>query len=70
MLAVVLMTVLSLAVGALVLAYVAYPHQGQEVPRVPWLGAWMRSRVERLPLIPEDEGVLLSDDDEPLLRNH
>lgn len=69
MLAVVLMTVLSLAVGALVLAYVAYPHQGQEVPRVPWLGEWMRRRVERLPLLPDEEHLLLSDDEEPLLRN-
>ncbi|GGD17547.1 hypothetical protein [Nocardioides daphniae] len=60
MLAVLLMTMLSLVVGGLVLAYVAYPHRGQDVPFVPQLGEAMRRGVDRLPLLSEDE--------EPLLR--
>lgn len=60
MLAVLVMTLLSLVVGGLVLAYVAFPHRGEDVPFVPWLGPAMRRTVDRLPL--------LSEDDEPLLR--
>lgn len=56
----ILMTVVSLVVGGLVLAYVAYPHRGQDVPLMPWLGAALRRVVTRLPRLSEDE--------EPLIR--
>ena len=60
MFAIVVMTLLSMAVGALVLTYVAFPHRGEDVPGVPWLGHAMRRGIERLPTPQPDE--------EPLLR--
>jgi hypothetical protein len=37
--------------ASLVVVYVAYPHRGQEVPTVPWIGEAMRRGVERLPTL-------------------
>ena len=60
MLVVVAMLLVSLVIGGLVLAYVAYPHRGEDVPHVPWVGHLMRRGVDQLPVLAEDE--------EPLLR--
>ena len=45
-----------LMLGILVLAgtvvvYVAYPHRGQEVPQLPWVGDALRRGVEALPTL-------------------
>mgnify|MGYP001765329522 CR=1 FL=1 len=54
MLALVLVMVLALLVSAAVLAYVAYPHRGEDLPVAPALGEAVRRRVEALPTLDED----------------
>lgn len=55
MLALVLsMLVITLVAGAVV-AYVAYPHRGRELPAAPWLGDALRRGVDSLPTVAEEE---------------
>lgn len=54
MLAIVLTMLVILAVAGLVVAYVAYPHRGLEMPAAPWLGERMRQGVEALPVLEEE----------------
>jgi hypothetical protein len=52
----VIVMILILALAGLVVAYVAYPHRGQELPAAPWLGDAMARAAEAAPLIePEHE---------------
>jgi len=44
-----------LAVCALVITYVAFPHRGEQVPGAPWLGEAMSKGVEAMPTMQEDE---------------
>ena len=37
--------------AVLVVVYVAYPHRGEDVPNVPWVGEAMRKGVDRLPTL-------------------
>lgn len=46
-----------LLVACLVVTFVAYPHRGQEVPQVAWLGEAMTRAAERLPTIAEEEDL-------------
>ncbi len=48
--------VLILVVAAAVVAYVAFPHRGQQMPVMPWLGDAMHKTVESMPTgaTPED----------------
>ncbi|MEZ5097670.1 MAG: hypothetical protein R2731_17200 [Nocardioides sp.] len=55
MLAIALGMILILALAGVVVAYVAFPHRGQQMPGVPWLGAAMHRAVDRLPTLDEDE---------------
>ena len=48
-----------IAVAALVVVYVAYPHRGETVPGVPWLGDAMGKAADAAPVIAEDEVDLL-----------
>jgi hypothetical protein len=41
----------ALVLASTVVLYVAYPHRGETVPHVPWLGDAMRKTVEALPTI-------------------
>lgn len=50
---------LSIVVAGLVVAYVAYPHRGEQMPAVPWLGDAMGRAVEAAPTLDEDEVDLL-----------
>ncbi len=59
MLFVVLGMLLSLAVAGLVVLYVAYPHRGEQVPGVPWLGDAMARATDAAPVIDEGELDLL-----------
>lgn len=60
MLFIVTAMLLILVVAGLVLAYVAYPHRGQDVPNLPWLTDAMNVVVERAPVIqPEERGAHL-----------
>ncbi|MGH3367471.1 MAG: hypothetical protein ACRDOY_09725 [Nocardioidaceae bacterium] len=52
-----LATLTILAVAGLVVAYVAYPHQGKEIPRAEWLTDAMNRAVDRwgVPTEPRDD---------------
>jgi hypothetical protein len=43
--------------AGLVLAYVAFPHRGEELPVAPWLGDAMTSAADRLPRVELEEGA-------------
>ena len=47
---VVAMLVILVLAGAVVL-YVAFPHRGEEVPHVPWIGRAMRKGVDNVPTL-------------------
>ncbi|MEQ6903294.1 hypothetical protein [Nocardioides sp. YIM 152588] len=49
----------SLLFAALVALYVAYPHRGEKIPAVPWLGEAMGRAVRRAPVLDEVEGEVL-----------
>lgn len=51
MLVIVLMLLFGLLVAGAVVAYVAYPHRGQELPVVPQLGEAMRKGADALPTL-------------------
>ncbi|QIK76993.1 hypothetical protein [Nocardioides piscis] len=57
MLAIVLMMLLVLVISGGVVAYVAYPHRGEELPVAPQLGDVMRKGVDSLPTIGDYEDI-------------
>jgi hypothetical protein len=75
-----------LVLAGLVVLYVAFPHRGEDVPHVPWVGHLMRRGVETAPTLdntantadgpePEDTGSLTLDltsldHDRPEPRRH
>ena len=40
-----------LVLAGLVVVYVAFPHRGEDVPHVPWLGRLLRKGVENVPTL-------------------
>ncbi|WGX98681.1 hypothetical protein [Nocardioides sp. L-11A] len=50
-----LAVLLSLAVSAGVALYVAYPHRGEKMPVVPWLGDAMGRAIDAAPVLEDDE---------------
>jgi hypothetical protein len=50
-----LAVLLSLVVSAAVALYVAYPHRGERMPVVPWLGDAMGRAVDAAPVLEDDE---------------
>jgi hypothetical protein len=48
-----------LVLAGLVILYVAFPHRGEDVPAVPWVGDAMRKGVAALSTIDETEEVFL-----------
>lgn len=54
MTAIVVIMLLILVVSAAVVAYVAYPHRGEDLPMLPQIGDAMRKGVDALPTL-EDE---------------
>lgn len=54
MVTVVVVMVLILLLAGLVVAYVAYPHRGEQMPAAPWLGEAMAKAADAAPVI-EDE---------------
>jgi hypothetical protein len=44
------------ALAALVVTYVAFPHRGEEVPAAPWLGEAMTKAVEAAPTLEHPDG--------------
>lgn len=59
MLFVLLAVLFSLVVSAAVVLYVAYPHRGEQVPGVPWLGDAMARAAGAAPVIDDEERDLL-----------
>lgn len=55
MLAVTLVTIFGLIVSAVVFAYVAFPHRGEDLPVVPSVGMAMRKGVDALPTLEDTE---------------
>ena len=55
MLFIVIAMLFSLVVAGLVVLYVAYPHRGEQMPAVPWLGDAMGKAADAAPVIDEDE---------------
>jgi hypothetical protein len=47
--------VVILAVAALVMLYVAFPHRGQQVPKASWLGRLLSRAAERVPVMKDGE---------------
>jgi hypothetical protein len=45
-----------LAVAAVVVVYVAYPHRGEEMPAAPWLGDAMSRAADAMPTVEPVEG--------------
>ena len=48
-----------LIVAGAVVAYVAYPYRGQQIPGAPWLGEAMERARDAMPTLDEDEQQLL-----------
>lgn len=59
MLYIVIAMLVSLVVAGLVVAYVAYPHRGERMPAVPWLGDALGKAADAAPVISEDEVDLM-----------
>ena len=55
MLYVALAVLLSLVVAGVVVLYVAYPHRGESVPGVPWLGDALGRAADAAPVLADDE---------------
>ena len=49
--AIVIAMVAILAISAVIVAYVAWPHRGADMPAVPWLGDAMNKAVDSLPTV-------------------
>ncbi len=45
----------TLAVAGVVVAYVAFPHRGEDLPGAPWLGEAMKRGVDALPTLEDTE---------------
>lgn len=58
MLFIVITMIVIVAVAGLVVAFVAFPHRGEELPGVPWLGEAMTNAVDAMPTLdaePDEE---------------
>jgi hypothetical protein len=51
--------------ACLVVVYVAFPHRGQDVPNLPWVGRAMRRGVDRLPTLYNRTDARRDHDHEP-----
>ena len=51
MLVIVIVMVLILVLAGLVVVFVAYPHRGEELPGVPWLGDVMSRAADAAPTL-------------------
>ena len=54
MLVVALVMLVIVAIAALVVAFVAFPHRGEELPAAPWLGEAMSRAAEAMPTLDEE----------------
>ena len=54
MLVITLIMIVILALAALVVTFVAFPHRGEEVPNAAWLGEAMARAAEAAPTLPTE----------------
>ena len=54
---IVISMVVIVAVAGLVVAFTAFPHRGEEMPGVPWLGEAMDRASGAVPTLDDDEAV-------------
>ena len=59
MLFIVIAMLSSLAVAGLVILYVAFPHRGEKIPALPWLGDALGRAADAAPVLDEDEAELI-----------
>jgi len=52
---IVIAMLLIVVVAGLVVAFVAFPHRGEELPGVPWLGEAMTNAAEAMPTIADGD---------------
>jgi hypothetical protein len=52
---IVVVMVVILALCGVIVAYVAFPHRGEELPGVPWLGDAMARAADVLPILEEED---------------
>jgi hypothetical protein len=55
LLTIVVVMVVILLVAGLVVAYVAYPGRGEEMPAAPWLGDALGKAVDSAPVLEEED---------------
>ncbi|WP_067440599.1 hypothetical protein [Nocardioides jensenii] len=55
MLPIVLMMLVILVLAAAVVLYVAFPHRGEDLPAVPWVGTALRKSVDAMPSLSEED---------------
>ena len=55
MLYLLLAMLLILVVAGVVVAYVAYPHRGEELPGAPWLGDALKRGVDAMPTLEDSD---------------
>lgn len=55
MLLIVIAMLVIVALAAMVLLYAAFPHRGETVPGVPWLGDAMERATEAAPVLEADD---------------
>lgn len=53
---IVISMVVIVAVAGLVVAFVAFPHRGEELPGAPWLGDAMNAAAEAVPTLDSEAG--------------
>ncbi|MCW2765577.1 MAG: hypothetical protein JWO11_1536 [Nocardioides sp.] len=63
MFVIVVMMVVILLLAGLIVAYVAYPNRGEELPAAPWLGEAMARAADAAPTLDEEAG-------DPVGRRH
>jgi hypothetical protein len=54
----------ALVLAGVVALYVAYPHRGEDVPHVPWVGHLLRKGVENVPTLDNTAERDLDDHDD------
>lgn len=55
MLSILIAMLVILAVCAVVVTYVAFPHRGERIPGAPWLGEAMTRSVEAMPTLQDGD---------------
>ena len=68
MTAIVLAMLVIVALAAVVVVYVAFPHRGEDVPAAPWLGDAMAKAVDALPTVaPRETGTVPAEEKSVLM---